>query len=253
MSEIIRKGLIPSEMFFVEGEHAAIFTISTSAIDRDHEIIEAMGIDFKEYMLNPVVLYGHDYKSLPIGRCESIVVNGNSLIGKVKFANTPEAEKVYQYLKDGNPLGASIGFSPIEYQDIDEEINGIKVCRRYSKVSLLEWSIVPIPANQESLLLAVKAAKIDEYKEEVPTTKKDFDLNNENWLNDPVAYEEDDILIMLEMINSDDSLLTHFNSKHPDVMKALKDKLTYEDKIESKYQKLASSIEELVELIKKSI
>jgi hypothetical protein len=194
---------------------------------------------------------------------------------------------------------------------------------------LLEWSIVPIPANQESLLLAVKAAKIDEYKDEViekiwddaeneiryrikepnlfeqdsfrtipikkddpkingiagklkgettmtlqslrfpkpdwdmakaqdwvkahPDIKKDFDLNNENWLNDPVAYEEDDILIMLEMINSDDSLLTHFNSKYPDVMKALKDKLTYEDKIESKYQKLASSIEELVELIKKSI
>jgi len=43
--------------------------ISTEDIDRAGEIVRQDGWDFTNYKNNPIVLWGHDYYSLPIGVC----------------------------------------------------------------------------------------------------------------------------------------------------------------------------------------
>ncbi len=48
------------------------FTASNEEIDRDGEIIEAKGWDLKNFKKNPVIIYAHDYRTLPIGKATHI-------------------------------------------------------------------------------------------------------------------------------------------------------------------------------------
>src|SRR6185503_3521783 len=61
------------------------FTLSTKDVDRDGDRIDPNGWDLSAYRQNPVVLYGHDHKSLPIGKCSDIRVVGGKLKGVVEW------------------------------------------------------------------------------------------------------------------------------------------------------------------------
>ena len=50
--------------------------ISSDDEDRQGESVNQDGLDFKNYMENPVVLWGHDYYSPPIGVCTRIYREG---------------------------------------------------------------------------------------------------------------------------------------------------------------------------------
>ena len=42
--------------------------VSTDAIDRDGEVVVPRGIDKTHFQKNPVVLWAHDYRTMPIGK-----------------------------------------------------------------------------------------------------------------------------------------------------------------------------------------
>ncbi|MDY6957672.1 MAG: hypothetical protein SVK08_00810 [Halobacteriota archaeon] len=166
-TDFIRKGLVPGDVEFDDGERAAISYITTAAKDRDGEIVWPKGGMLKEYREHPVVMFGHDYKALPIGMNLWIKQNEKGLVAKTKYAHHEEAEKVYQYRKDGFPLAESIGFIPlsrISSDDFDEktlkklglspeDIEGVHSI--YDKWILLEYSDVPVPSNPEALQIAI--------------------------------------------------------------------------------------------------
>lgn len=156
--EFIRKGITPEDLKIDEGERAVISYINTGAVDRDGEIVEPSGGVLKDYIKNPVVLFGHDYKSLPIGKNVWIKRDAKGLIAKTIYAKHAEAEKVFQYRKDGFPLAESIGFVPIEYEEFDTEEKRIKnggARRKYNKWLMLEYSDVAVPSNPEAIALAI--------------------------------------------------------------------------------------------------
>jgi HK97 family phage prohead protease len=130
------------------------FVFSSSAVDRDGDIILPTGIDTKNFMKNPVILWGHDASQLPVGKCTNIEVVGNELHGTVEIWPEdmpeigPKCEAIYQILKKG-VLGTSIGFLPIDYEF--NEKGGIL----FNKIQLAETSIVTIPCNQDALPLEV--------------------------------------------------------------------------------------------------
>jgi hypothetical protein len=173
----IRKGIEPKAEADDEGRTITSY-ISTLAIDRDREIIMPKGIDIKSYMKNPVVLFGHNYQSLPIGKNLWIKTDSKGLRAKTEYANHQQADEVYNYRKDGFPMAESIGFIPIEWiepkeKGWEEALNAWKEAykssfdtmpdektmkglrRIYTKVHLLEYSDVPVPSNPEALQLAV--------------------------------------------------------------------------------------------------
>lgn len=166
--QLIRKGLIPADVKIEEGERAVISYITTGAVDRDKEIIDPKGAILKDYKKHPVVLFGHDYRSLPIGMNEWIKADDKGLIAKTIYANTPEANKVFQYRKDGFPLAESIGFIPLKFEDLDTEekqkANG-GARRIYNKWILLEYSDVAVPSNPEALQIAIAKGLIIEEKQ----------------------------------------------------------------------------------------
>jgi HK97 family phage prohead protease len=132
------------------------FTISTKGKDRDGDVINGPWV-LDNYKKNPVVLWSHDYKSLPIGRCTSIgVVNGN-LVATALFVDkdlNPLAEQVYNLLVAGFLKATSVGFKPIDPPKYSADGNGLI----FGSCELLEFSICTVPSNPDALRRAAKSA-----------------------------------------------------------------------------------------------
>lgn len=153
----VRKGLVPSEIAFDEGERASWDYITTGAKDRDNEIVDPSGGVFDDYMKNPVVLFGHEHRGMPIGMCTDIKVGKTNIAAKTVYANTAQANEVYEYRKAGFPMAKSIGFIPLKTTRFapDSEEGKQGITRRYDKWLLLEYSDVPVPSNPEALQIAI--------------------------------------------------------------------------------------------------
>ena len=153
----------------VKGEtigNIASATITTNDLDRQNEVIEPDGMTLANYMANPVVLYGHTYsgiESIPVGRTTSleIVHEGDKKAIRAQWEwqaddVTPFISAVKKSWERGFIGTVSVGFLAQEYQD-----NVI------AQSELLEFSIVPVPANPMALRLngftdaEVKALGVD--------------------------------------------------------------------------------------------
>lgn len=138
-------------------------TITTGAVDRDHEIIIAKGVSFENFLKVPVVMFGHDHHGLPIGKALWVKsARGGKIIAKVKVAPTEFAQEVFELIKGGFLSAVSIGFRPIGDKNgppTEKEIakNPDMAGARwvYRESDLLEFSVVNVPANPEALITAV--------------------------------------------------------------------------------------------------
>jgi HK97 family phage prohead protease len=119
------------------------FTASSNSIDRDGEVLRADGWVLDNFKKNPVVLWSHDAKSLPIGRVTNAYSDEVSLITDIEFAvkENPLAKMVSDLVKGGFLNAVSVGFMPLSY---DQE-------GKMLKQELLELSVVNVPANQDAL------------------------------------------------------------------------------------------------------
>lgn len=119
--------------------------VSTDNIDRSGESVKQDGWNLEHYKKNPIVLWAHDYASLPIGMCTKIEVVGNQLIAEGMFAPeeaNPFAQQVRKLYDAGMITATSVGFIPTEMDGND-----------ITKAELLEFSFVPVPANPYALRL----------------------------------------------------------------------------------------------------
>jgi HK97 family phage prohead protease len=136
----------------VRDDRTVKFVITTGDADREKDVIDPSGWDVENYLKNPVVLFAHDYDSLPVARTTSLEQQGDKLIAVAEFASAelnPMAERVFQMLKQGFLRGASVGFRPTSFA-FNEARGGVD----FAKQELLEFSIVPIPANAQALMAA---------------------------------------------------------------------------------------------------
>lgn len=156
------------------------FTGSTEKVDRDGEIIKADGWVLDNYQKNPVVLYGHDYSSLPVAKCIKAWVEGGKLKFRDEFptADVYEfADTVYKLCKGGYLNTVSVGFIPLESENGKGDIRKI-----WTKQELLEHSIVAVPSNPDALRNAIDAGVIT-VKEFERITKPE---ETENYIRIPV-------------------------------------------------------------------
>lgn len=134
-----------------EAGRYADFTASTAALDSYGERVEQVW-RLERYLSNPVVLFAHKSRELPIGRSENVGVgtDGN-LAMRVFFATekaNPLAEQVWQCVREKTLRTVSVGFIPhsVRY----ERENDKDVCV-LSDNELFELSVTPVPANPEAL------------------------------------------------------------------------------------------------------
>lgn len=201
---LIRKNL-PIEIKQVEGENGsrmAMFVLSTGGVDRYKDVIAAEGWETANFMRNPVVLWSHNqsglggqaafpHGGLPIGKGKDIRVEGDKLVGTAEFfkeegEDVSEAAKfintIWEMVKGGFLNAVSVGFDPKEWT-WDEERGGYNFIRQ----ELLEFSMVPIPANADALAIAKSAAKLK---------GADFDLKPMVEWSRSFLHEIDDDLVI---------------------------------------------------------
>jgi len=150
-------------------ERSIVHVITDSTIDRSQEIVDPNGVDKRNYDKNPVVLFGHNYRAMGdqipiIGRSAWVKQEGESLIAKTIFSDaTPLARDAWALAKEGLMPATSIGFIPtgIELAAL-EDVNDLNPVNRgdfdpksqvfiFRKWELLEYSLVPIPANPNAV------------------------------------------------------------------------------------------------------
>lgn len=167
--------------------HNFTATITTSALDRDNEVLLPMGMRRGNFDNNPVVFWNHDYDT-PIGKAVKLNQDNNSWSATAELVPRPKSHRgewfpdtVHQWMKHGAANGVSVGFIPIETRrpsSRDKEKFGDDVEMVHSKWDLLEFSVTPIPCNQEALINTVskgymtkdQAKKI--YNYEAPERKR---------------------------------------------------------------------------------
>lgn len=126
------------------------------AADRGKEVMPKDCWDLTNFQKNPIVLYEHKYEN-PVGFCTEIEPSDDGLHVRFVLGDpsqaplTPLQVTVRSLVAQGILRGLSVGFIPrvIEY---DEENDVL----RYIEVELLEFSIVAVPMQQDSLITAVK-------------------------------------------------------------------------------------------------
>lgn len=153
----IRKEYVASSSVDVE-KRTVKFVISTGDVDRDNDMVDPKGWHLEDYKKSPVVLWAHDHECPPIAKAVSVSHGAKGLVSVAQFPEKgiyPFADMIFELVKGGFISAASVGFKPMEYK-ANEKRQGFD----FSKQSLLEWSIVPVPANPNALM-AASAAGVD--------------------------------------------------------------------------------------------
>lgn len=146
------------------------FFITTNDVDHDGDRIFPEGGDLKAYLANPVVLWLHDAygntasAGIPVATTRGLKVipgKGIRATGIDWLSGDEFADRVKNAWDQDKIRAASVGFIPLEYEPNEHGGHDIKRWR------LLEWSLVPIPANPQAvrigadgkaLAVALKAA-----------------------------------------------------------------------------------------------
>lgn len=151
------------------GERIVRFTISKEVTDRDGDILRAAGVDFTNYMKNPVFLGFHNSRDFPLGKVIKFWVEDKSVKAEVYFPTLEElssdpnnaSEKArlidfcFHCYKTGMLNAVSVGFIPLEWTETKDGYD-------ITKWELLEFSAVAVPANQDAIAEAVKSFGLDE-------------------------------------------------------------------------------------------
>lgn len=134
-----------------EAARTVDFIASTDAVDTYDEIVDQGTWELDIYRANPVVLFAHKSRELPIGKSVDVAVRNGRLECRIQFATedmNPEAERVWKLIKGQFLRAVSVGFIPRDVRW--EKRDGKDVFVLYNN-SLREISVTPVPANHEAL------------------------------------------------------------------------------------------------------
>lgn len=165
---LLRKQHIPDIKLLDDKDRKLRFTISTEDVDRDGDTIKVRGWDVKNFRKNPVVLFGHNSREPSIAKATKVGKSDGALTAEAEFLPPDIADHdhvrfsdmVFQMLKQKFLRATSVGFRPLEFKRPDEEENRGPFGVDFIKQELLEFSVVPVPANPEALIQA-RSAGID--------------------------------------------------------------------------------------------
>ena len=166
------------------GGRAIRFVISTGEPDRDRDTIKPSGWKLTNYRKNPVVLWAHDARALPVARCTDVRVEDDKLVAVAEFPTSEVFEfgaTVYELLKGGFLRATSVGFRPLKHAR-----NGETGGTDFIEQELLEFSIVSVPANPSTL--ALRGAE---------------DVTFQKWLRGDGPSAADDRVVVLELADDE--------------------------------------------------
>lgn len=132
---------------------------STDAVDSYNEIVRpaAFYSSLASYLQHPILLFGHDWWSKPIGKVTLAEVRERGLYIEAEIADTTEGRDVKTLIEFGILKAYSIGFQLRKggYVEHDNDQPNEII-----DLDLLEISVVNVPANREALIEEIKKSQL---------------------------------------------------------------------------------------------
>ena len=210
----------------------ARFVITTSGRDRHGDIVLPRGCvsHLKNYTRNPRIFFAHKTEELPIASARdpegnlALEILEDKIYSTAYFhGETRESELIFRLIARKELQACSIGFLPIRATLIEEEdeedlidiTTGEEIlnfrsnsarqmpCLRFLEWDMIEWSVVPIPANQDALAAHLSRGHIEGEKlsPSIKRTLSSFVSKKKNVsvsLSLPLAQEEESEIETLE-------------------------------------------------------
>jgi HK97 family phage prohead protease len=149
MSEDVRRKTFDAVVKAVR-DRVLRFVISTGSRDRDGDTIDPDGWELANFRKNPVVLFAHEHRDLPIAKALDVRVERSQLIADAEFVPAeiyPFAETVFRMLREGYLRATSVGFKALKWARRDD--GGVD----FQEQELLEFSVCSVPANADALMV----------------------------------------------------------------------------------------------------
>jgi HK97 family phage prohead protease len=171
--------------------------ISLKAVDEEKRTFSGAvasdgGMDRHGESLNPngwkingqvPLLWGHDYRALPIGKTTQLYVEDGKLMFDGRLSKKYEfAGTVFDLITEGIVEKVSVGFIPLKYDESGQYT--------YAEMELLEISFVTVPANPRAGLKQKtldQIAAVEKAMSELLKTQKKDDTEEEPESSGPVA------------------------------------------------------------------
>jgi hypothetical protein len=196
-----------------ENDLTVMCIISTQSPDRVGDVVISNGIKTEEFKKINSVYCNHDYSLLPIGTCEELIHKDGVIEAKVKFIKDDELSmKLFNQLKNGVRLGASIGFEADDVvlkgtmafdnicKSLGMDVDSYQKTNRIIKSWMMfEFSLCGLPANANCMTKSAEpievknndeADKTDEVKKEAEVTDTDKDDKDDKESPKEEAKEE---------------------------------------------------------------
>lgn len=131
------------------------FRITSGVVDRDQEVLVPEGMDARNFLLNPVILWNHDMDDV-VGKASNLGLNPDGWEADIEFAPTEKGQEVKALVDGGFVVATSVRLLPRKWEDGDPKTTGY--WRRYTDWELLEVSLVSVPANPTAI--RVKSGRV---------------------------------------------------------------------------------------------
>ncbi len=159
-----RRVMVVTEARQAEDGSPHRMVIAANEVSRNGDELNLRGVSFKNYRKNPVVLWSHDsYGGIPIAKTLKI---GHDDQGRIEadfeFNSEDEfAARVENGWNNGFIRSASIRYLPTKVVEVRNEEGKVERLR-IEEAELLEWSLVPVPADPDSVRAAARALNLPE-------------------------------------------------------------------------------------------
>ena len=128
------------------GPNRFLATIAVNEKARDGIELDFAGLDTRNYMRNPVVLWAHDPTAIPIGRTLLLHQRMQGLEAEFEFLEGDDfAARVRNAFEQRVIRAGSIHWLPLEVVPLPG--GG----QRHVRSELIEWSLVPVPADPDAV------------------------------------------------------------------------------------------------------
>lgn len=139
--------------------------------DRDGDEVSMKGWQLENYLKNPVFLWAHDYRSVPLAAATKIIKrkDPSRMEFLLRFPSQeglyPFADMILNLYQDRIINASSVGFIPQEWEDVqpkDGDGPNARRGRKFIKQELLELSGCAVPSNPNALQNFMKSANFSD-------------------------------------------------------------------------------------------
>ena len=207
-----RRVMVVTEARQAEDGSSHRMVIAARDRSRNQDEINLAGVRFDNYRKNPVVLWNHDAspkllaaappsggipiaKTLEIGHDEE-----GRIVASFEFnSNDPFAARVENAWNNGFLRAASIHYLPTRIAEVKDARGRVERVR-IEESDLLEWSLLPVPADPDSVREAARALNLPEeiFRGLEPEPEPSADLVSE----EPEPNQDDPIEALRERIDA---------------------------------------------------